>query len=580
MAGDELKPKLGRIGDGGRQRPERLKTKLFRQTGTSALTATWSKGHIAPGALRRGMGTGVRAAAGLIAPGSRRVIVKARYTRMAVGHLGAAHAHLKYIQRDGVTREGEAGQLYDAARDDADGRAFLDRSTGDPHQFRFIVSADDGSRLADLKPFIRDLMGQMAHDLDTKLDWVAVDHFNTGHPHTHVVIRGRDDQGHDLVMARDYIGHGVRARAQAIATLALGPESQLERLRKLIDEVGQERLTRIDRALLARATDGILVVTAAQEREPFQRSTRIGRLRTLERLGLAEERQTGVWQLDGALDAKLRRLGERADKFKMMQRALHEAGIDRAASELALFEKAPRKVPLIGKVVGIGMVDEITDRTWVVLDAIDGRIHYAELGRLRPDAVPARGSLAALAGDRLEQKPSAVPRLEVLSPVDVAQVTTYAGPTWLDEAIVRHRRPEEGRAGLARQLEAAISARGQWLTERQFAEIGDDGKLVPARNMMASLRVIETRRLVDDLSRELKSVHVPSDHGTRVSGIYDRAIVTPTGKIAVIRNADTFTLAPWKPAMEPMRGLAVTGVIKANQVTWTRDRGRGLPGRR
>ena len=300
----------------------------------------------------------------------------------------------------------------------------------------------------------------------------------------------------------------------------------------------------------------------------------------LERLGLAEERQTGVWQLDGALDAKLRRLGERADKFKMMQRALHEAGIDRAASELALFEKAPRKVPLIGKVVGIGMVDEITDRTWVVLDAIDGRLHYAELGRLRPDAVPARGSLAALAGDRLEQKPSAVPRLEVLSPVDVAQVTTYAGPTWLDEAIVRHRRPEEGRAGLARQLEAAISARGQWLTERQFAEIGDDGKLVPARNMMASLRVIETRRLVDDLSRELKSVHVPSDHGTRVSGIYDRAIVTPTGKRAVIRNADTFTLAPWKPALEPMRGLAVTGVIKANQVTWTRDRGRGLPGRR
>ena len=577
---DDLKPKLGHIRDTGGQRPERLKTKLFRQTGTSALTATWSKGHIAPGALRRGMGTGVRAAAGLIAPGSRRVIVKARYTRMAAGNLGAAHAHLKYIQRDGVTREGEAGQLYDATRDDADGRAFLDRSTGDPHQFRFIVSADDGSRLADLKPFIRDLMGQMAHDLDTKLDWVAVDHFNTGHPHTHVVIRGRDDQGHDLVMARDYIGHGVRARAQAIATLALGPESQLERLRKLIDEVGQERLTRIDRSLLARATDGILVVTAEQEREPFQRSTRIGRLRTLERLGLAEERQTGVWQLDGALDAKLRRLGERADKFKMMQRALHEAGIDRAASELALFEKAPRKVPLIGKVVGIGMVDEITDRTWVVHDAVDGRIHYADLGRLQPEAMPARGSLAALAGDRLEQKPSAVPRLEVLSPVDVAQVTTYAGPTWLDEAIVRHRRPEEGRAGLARQLEAAISARGQWLTERQFAEIGDDGKLVPARNMMASLRVIETRRLVDDLSRELKSVHVPSDHGTRVSGIYDRAIVTPTGKIAVIRNADTFTLAPWKPAMEPMRGLAVTGVIKANQVTWTRDRGRGLPGRR
>ncbi len=495
------------------------------------------------------------------------------------GDLGAARAHLKYIQRDGVTRAGEAGQLYDATRDDADSGAFLDRSSGDPHQFRFIVSADDSNRLGDLKPFIRDLMLQMEHDLDTKLDWVAVDHFNTGHPHTHVVIRGRDDHGRDLVMARDYIGHGVRARAQGIITLELGPESQLERLRKLIDEVGQERLTRIDRAILERASDGILVVTAEQEREPFQRSTRIGRLRTLERLGLAEERQTGVWQLDAGLEAKLRQLGERADKFKMMQRALTAAGIDRAASELALFEKAPRKAPLIGKVVGVGLVDEITDRTWVVLDAIDGRVHYAELGRLTPEAMPARGMLAALAGDRLEDKPSAVPRLELLSPVDVATVTAYEGPTWLDEAIIRYWRPEPGRPGFARQLDAAIAARGQWLVERQLAVAGDGRDIVPARDMMASLRTIETRRIVDDLSREFKSIYIPSDHGTRVSGVYDRAIVTPTNKIAVIRRADTFTLAPWKPALEPMRGLAVTGRVGPNRVTWTRDLGLGLPGR-
>src|SRR2546421_608684 len=83
--------------------------------------------------------------------------------------------------------------------------------------------------LADLTPFIRDLMAQMERDLDTKLDWMAVDHFNTGHPHTHIVIRGRDDKGKDLVMARDYIGHGVRARAQSLITLELGPESEVER---------------------------------------------------------------------------------------------------------------------------------------------------------------------------------------------------------------------------------------------------------------------------------------------------------------------------------------------------------------
>ena len=93
--------------------------------------------------MKRGMGTGMRAAAGLIAPGVRRVIVKARYTTISGRDLGAARAHLKYIQRDGVTRDGEAGQLYDANGSDADARAFLDRSETDPHQFRFIVSADD-----------------------------------------------------------------------------------------------------------------------------------------------------------------------------------------------------------------------------------------------------------------------------------------------------------------------------------------------------------------------------------------------------------------------------------------------------
>ena len=277
----------------------------------------------------------------------------------------------------------------------------------------------------------------MERDLETKLDWVAVDHFNTGHPHTHIVIRSRDDQGRDLVMARDYIAHGVRARAQGLITLELGPETDLERTQKLFNETGQERLTRLDRSLLARAKDGILVVTTAEERDPVQQTLRIGRLKTLERLGLAQERQQGVWQLDGKLESKLRRLGDRADKFRTMQQVLKELGIDRGAAAMALFERGPRKVPLIGKVIGVGMVDEITDRTWVVVDTVDGRIHYADLGRITPGEAPHRGALVALAGDEtLRGKPTSVPRIEVLSAVEIGRLATYDGPTWLDEAIV------------------------------------------------------------------------------------------------------------------------------------------------
>ena len=579
MADDEVKPKLGRPRDSGRSGPARLKQQIFRQAGSGGLRAQWSKGHIKPGALRRGMGTGVRAAAGLIAPGSRRVIVKARYTRIATGGLGAARAHLSYIQRDGVTREGDAGRLYDASREDVDGGAFLERSTTDPHQFRFIVAAEDSAQLSDLKPFIRDLLGQMERDLDTKLDWVAVDHFNTGHPHTHVVIRGRDDQGKDLVMARDYIGHGVRARAQGLITFELGPEGEFERLQKLQNEVKQERLTWLDRTILARAKDGILALPAAPAQDRQQCVLRAGRLKTLERLGLAEQRQTGVWQLDRNLEAKLRQLGDRADKFKMMHHALKLAGIDRAASALALFEKSARKHPLIGKVVGVGMVDEITDRTWVILDAVDGRVHYAELGRLTPEAVPQRGMIAALAGGHLREKPNAAPALTLLSPVSLDRLTTYEGPTWLDEAIVSRYRPEAGIPGLSAELRSALTARGQWLANRDLAQLSGDGDVTPKPPMMATLRRLETERLVHELSSDLKAEYMPPTPGTRVTGIYDRAIATPSGKLAVIRRDDTFTLAPWKPALEPMRGLSVSGSIGPNRVAWTLDRGRGLPGR-
>jgi type IV secretory pathway VirD2 relaxase len=580
MAQDDFKPKLGRMRDAGRARLTKHTTRVFRQAGKAGLRALRQKGHVSPSALKRGMGTGVRAAAGLIAPGSRRVIVKARYTRIVAGDLGASRAHIKYILRDGVTREGMPGHLYDASHDEVDGADFLARSECDPHQFRFIVSPEDGARLVDLKPFVRDLLSQMERDLETKLDWVAVDHFNTGHPHTHIVIRGRDDQGRDLVMARDYIAHGVRARAQGLITLELGPETDLERTQKLFNETGHERLTRLDRALLARARDGILVVTTDEERDPVQQTLRIGRLKTLQRLGLAQERQQGVWQVDGKLESKLRRLGERADKFRTMQQVLKELGVDRGAAAMALFERGPRKVPLIGKVVGVGMVDEITDRTWVVVDAIDGRVHYADLGRIEPSDAPHRGMLVALAGDStLRGKPTSVPRLEVLSEVQIGRLATYDGPTWLDEAIIGKLQVQKDTPGLPAELRQALAERGRWLAERGLAGVSGLNEVAPKPDMMRGLRQRETARLAEALSRQLNAIHVPHEPGSRISGVYERAIATPTGKLAVIRSADTFTLAPWKPALEPLRGRAVLGLVGPNRVMWTLDRGRTLPGR-
>jgi hypothetical protein len=241
-----------------------------------------------------------------------------------------------------------------------------------------------------------------------------------------------------------------------------------------------------------------------------------------------------VWELDAGMDTKLRQLGERQDKFKMMQRALREAGIERGAAAMALFERGPRKAPLIGKVVGVGLVDEISDRTWVIIDAVDGRAHCAELGRLKPVDVPVRGALVALAGDGIDGKPSPVPKVQELSPVALKDQVAYDGPTWLDQGIVARWQPAPGMPGFAAEVRAAIAARGRWLVERQLASHSPTGNIQPAPDMMRALRQRETEHLVRHLSHQLKSSYLPAEPGTRIAGVYEHAITTPTGKMAVI----------------------------------------------
>ena len=84
-----------------------------------------------------------------------------------------------------------------------------------------------------MRAFTRGLMQQVEADLGTDLDWIAVDHHNTGHPHTHILVRGVTDDGKILNIAGDYIAHGIRYRASELVTLELGPQTELDVARKL-----------------------------------------------------------------------------------------------------------------------------------------------------------------------------------------------------------------------------------------------------------------------------------------------------------------------------------------------------------
>ncbi len=311
---------------------------------------------------------------------ARRVIVKSRIVRLQ-GKLDAAAAHLRYIQRDGVTREGTPGELYDAGQDRADSKDFLERSGGDRHQFRFIVSADDGADYDDLKSVTRRLMRQMEIDLGTKLDWVAVDHHNTGHPHTHIILRGKDERGQNLVIAPDYITQGIRERAAEIVTLDLGPRTGLDIRKGLEAEIAMERFTSLDRRLLRDVDDRGVVSFADERADAFEHSLRAGRLQTLKRLGLAEETAPGQWRLADDLEPTLRAMGERGDIIKTMHREMTRARLTRGRADAAIYDPADGQgAPLVGRVVARGLADELKDRHYLIVDAVDGRTHYVDIG--------------------------------------------------------------------------------------------------------------------------------------------------------------------------------------------------------
>ncbi|WP_434403375.1 relaxase/mobilization nuclease RlxS [Sphingobium sp. DN12] len=328
----------------------------------------------------------------------RRAVVKASLIRLQGKAGQVARAHMRYIQRDGVTREGLPGELYGPDTDRADGDDFLKRTAGDRHQFRFIVSAEDGAEYPDLKPYVRRLMTQVEQDLGTKLDWVAVDHFNTERPHTHIVLRGVDGRGDNLIIAREYIAHGLRERASELATLDLGPRTDHEIEARLRHDVDQERLTAIDRRLLRRMDADRTV--AATDNDPLQQSVAAGRLRKLKAMDLAEDVGGGRYQLADGLEDTLRRMGERGDVIRLMQRELTARRLDRAGVEQVVSNDL--REPLLGRVIQRGFSDEHRDRHYLMVDGVDGRVHYVDIGR--GDAIPSvpEGATVQIAPSRVE----------------------------------------------------------------------------------------------------------------------------------------------------------------------------------
>ncbi len=216
---------------------------------------------------------------------SRRVTIKVRHVQIR-GNVRVTASHIRYLEREGVGADREPGKAYGRDADQVDCKAFGEASVNDRHQFRMIVSAEDGTELEDQKIFTRSLMQQMEKDLQTRLDWIAVDHWDTGHPHTHVVVRGKDQNGADLLIDQEYLTRGMRMRASELATEWLGPRTQLEIDTDWNRQVNAERWTGIDALLDRHPVDGSLDLSNLADLDaPTRAPRRTGRGGHLARSG-------------------------------------------------------------------------------------------------------------------------------------------------------------------------------------------------------------------------------------------------------------------------------------------------------
>jgi type IV secretory pathway VirD2 relaxase len=309
------------------------------------------------------------------------VVTKTRIVKLGNVTPQAVDAHLRYIIRGGVGYDGQPGQLYGPENDAADWREFAAAGRKDRHQFRIILAPEDGVELTDLRTFTRHLMEDMERDLGTRLKWVAVDHWDTDNPHTHLVLRGKDETGRDLIIARDYITDGMRKRASELATEWLGIRSELEIRQSLQREVNREAWTGLDQQLQGLARDGAidLAIPNADVAGLQHRSLLIGRLQVLAKMGLAEDRSDGTWAVKADAETTLRALGERGDIVRTMQRTL---GKEQRA--LAIYDARRGAQPIIGRVIATGYLDELDERAYAMVDGIDGRAHYVPLGKRDP----------------------------------------------------------------------------------------------------------------------------------------------------------------------------------------------------
>jgi Protein of unknown function (DUF3363) len=87
---------------------------------------------------------------------------------------------------------------------------------------------------------------------------------------------------------------------------------------------------------------------------------------------------------------------------------------------------------------------------------------------------------------------------------------------------------------------------------------------------LVALRAQELEHLGRQLSDRHGLAFAPPRPGVTITGTYAHSLTTPSAKLAVITTERAVTIAPWRPALESLRGQRVQAIMHPSRVLWGR----------
>ncbi|MEZ6011397.1 MAG: DUF3363 domain-containing protein [Hyphomonas sp.] len=636
MSADDpgFRPRLGHIGtqdgQGHGKQTQIAKFAAHRQRAIQANTSRLPAGTI----RYQGRGKGAAAIAAFWARTYRQhVIVKVYIANAGPTGNGKFTRFLSYMRRDGTDPDGQRGRMYSDSEDEVGAKEFNERSRNDTHQFRIIVSAENGGELEDLRILTRTLMAQANTDLSTELDWVAVNHFDTTHPHTHIVVRGADRDGNVLYIDGKYLMSGLRHRAEEIMTRELGQRAWRDITAARALDVQKDAFTSLDRLQIEPHTNPHLEFTPSPHVfGRYERSLVERRLQYLQANGLAGRTREGRWRLEPGWTETLKTMSRQkivADHALLLD---DDRSLQRPEREFAWLRMEGGEIS--GRVIRAFPTGELRERVEVHIDGLDGNSWRAHLSEAEASHLPKAGGVVSLSvrGVREESADRTIEEIAARHHgVYSEAIHSLSDPKSTSAFRLAHTRrlthlaragivqsPVQGAwripAGLSQLAqESAVKSQAvrvtvlSWLpvetliTRRELtwldrnpdpsqarAEAGFAGDVARARvnrrawlqsQMLAAghLEDVDRQNLRDTLSAIAeRSGKQPSELGRRGSfhGTYSQDIDLARQRFAVIEGADRVIAVPWSGTNAHLRGQEVVLRSSKGGIEWQRGRSR------